>query len=78
MDRDRILKELQKILGEGGVLWKPVDLAVFEYDAGLGRGKPSFVVFPRSTEEVSRVVRFLYQEGISFVPRGSGTNLSGG
>jgi len=78
MDRDRILRELKKILGEKGVLWKPVELAVYEYDAGLGRGKPSFVVFPRSTEEVSRVVGLLHQEGVSFVPRGSGTNLSGG
>ena len=29
MDRDRILRELQKILGEASVLWKPVDLAVY-------------------------------------------------
>lgn len=78
MDKDRVLKELKKILGNQGVLWKPVDLAVYEYDAGLGRGKPSFVVFPRTTEEVSRVAKFLYPEGISFVARGSGTNLSGG
>src|SRR5512135_1878200 len=78
MDKDRVLKELKKILGNQSVLWKPVDLAVYEYDAGLGRGKPSFVVFPRTTEEVSRVAKFLYPGGISFVARGSGTNLSGG
>lgn len=78
MDREPILRELQQILGKTGVLWKPVDLAVYEYDAGLGRGKPGFVVFPRSTEEVSRVVSLLHREEIAFVARGSGTNLSGG
>jgi len=36
------------------------------------------VVFVHTADEVSRVVTFLYQEGISYVARGSGTNLSGG
>jgi glycolate oxidase len=78
MERDQILKKLQEIVGEPNVLWKEVDLAVFEYDAGLDKGVPSFVVFTRTAEEVARVVRFLHQGGISYVGRGSGTNLSGG
>jgi len=78
MERERTLKRLQEIAGKKNVIWKDVDLAVYEYDAGLGRGKPRFVVFCHSADEVAQVVRFLYQEGISYVARGSGTNLSGG
>ena len=78
MEKDRILKRLQEIVGPANVLWKEVDLAVFEYDAGLDKEKPSFVTFTQTAEEVARVVKFLHQEGISYVARGSGTNLSGG
>ena len=78
MERDQILKKLQEIVGEPNVLWKDVDLAVFEYDAGLDKEIPGFVVFTRTAEEVAQVVRFLHREGISYVARGSGTNLSGG
>ena len=78
MERDQILKKLQEIVGDPNVLWKDVDLAVFEYDAGLDKEIPGFVVFTRTAEEVAQVVKFLHREGISFVARGSGTNLSGG
>lgn len=78
MEKERMRRELQRIVGNRNVLWKDVDLAVYEYDAGLGRGKPGFVVFAHTADEVSRVVTFLYREGISYVARGSGTNLSGG
>ena len=78
MERDQILKKLQEIVGDPNVLWKDVDLAVFEYDAGLDKEIPGFVVFTRTAEEVAQVVKLLHREGISFVARGSGTNLSGG
>jgi glycolate dehydrogenase FAD-linked subunit len=78
MEKESILRELQRIVGSQNVLWKDVDLAVYEYDAGLDRGKPRSVVFTRTAEEVANTVKFLYQEGISYVARGSGTNLSGG
>jgi glycolate oxidase len=78
MEKDSIRRELQKIVGSQNVLWKDVDLAVYEYDAGLGRGKPRFVVFTRTADEVANIVKFLYQKEISYVARGSGTNLTGG
>jgi glycolate oxidase subunit GlcD len=78
MNREKVIRRLQEIVGTKNVLWKDVDLAVYEYDAGLGRGKPDFVVFPPTADEIARVVKFLYQEGVSYVARGSGTNLSGG
>ena len=78
MEKERIRGSLQRIVGGQNVLWKDVDLAVYEYDAGLGRGKPELVVFAHDADQVAQIVKFLYQEGISYVARGSGTNLSGG
>ena len=43
MEREKVLQKLQEIVGKKSVLWRDVDLAVYEYDAGLGRGKPGFV-----------------------------------
>lgn len=42
------------------------------------RQLPLAVVLPRTTEEVSAVMRYLHQEGIKVVPRGAGTSLCGG
>jgi glycolate oxidase len=78
MEKERIRGALQKIVGGQNVLWNDVDLAVYEYDAGLGRGKPELVVFAHDADQVAQIVKLLYQEGISYVARGSGTNLSGG
>jgi glycolate oxidase len=35
-------------------------------------------VLPRTTEEVSAVLRVCWEEGVPVVPRGSGTSLAGG
>ena len=74
----RILKELQNIVGEANVLHHPEDLLVFEYDGSIDRAIPESVIFPATTEEVSKVVALAYREAIPVVGRGSGTGLSGG
>jgi glycolate dehydrogenase FAD-linked subunit len=70
--------ELRAIVGPDNVLDRLADLQTYEYDAYLERSVPRAVVFVRSTEEVSAVLKILAREGIPFVPRGCGTNLSGG
>lgn len=72
------IKELRRIVGAGNVLDRPEDLMLYEYDAGLSMGRPRAVVFPATTDEVSQVARLASREGISIVPRGAGTGLSGG
>ena len=39
-----VVQKLKSIVGEENVLSRPVDLAVYEYDASLCRGKPAAVV----------------------------------
>lgn len=39
---------------------------------------PDFVVLPKNAEEVSRIVKFSHEAGLSVVPRGGGTGMFGG
>ena len=39
---------------------------------------PDFVVIPKTTEEIVRLVHFAYESGLPLVPRGGGTGLYGG
>lgn len=78
MVSETLVKELRTIVGRDNVLDKMVDLQTYEYDAYLERSLPLAVVFAHSTAEVSAVVRVLARYGVPAVPRGGGTNISGG
>ncbi len=71
-------EELRQIVGRANVLDSPVDMQLYQYDAYLEERRPDAVVFVHSTEEVAAVVRVCGKYGIPFLPRGGGTNLSGG
>jgi glycolate oxidase len=69
---------VEKIVGRGGYLDQPEDLALYEYDGSIDKALPDLVVFPQSTEQVSALVKLANQSGIPIVGRGAGTGLSGG
>ncbi|MEM4422710.1 FAD-linked oxidase C-terminal domain-containing protein [Pyrobaculum sp.] len=72
-------KKAREFLGEEGVLQEEVDLLVYEQDGTLAlRGKADVVVFPRTVQEMAKVVELAYNYGIPIIGRGSGTSLSGG
>src|SRR5258708_34399557 len=70
--------ELQAIVGPRNVLSRPEDLALYEYDGSVDRARPEAVVFPFSTEDVSRIVKLAVKHDVPIVGRGAGTGLSGG
>jgi glycolate dehydrogenase FAD-linked subunit len=75
----RVIAELREIVGDAGLIAEPSQLATYETDGLLAyHQRPALVVLPTSTEQVQRVVRVCHRERIPFVPRGSGTGLSGG
>ena len=76
----KLVKELEKTLGREGVLSRPEELLLYEYDAGPGQERPvpDAVVFPQSATDVVRLVRLANQHGVPLVGRGAGTGLSGG
>ncbi|MGH2486359.1 MAG: FAD-binding oxidoreductase, partial [Ktedonobacterales bacterium] len=75
----RIVAELREIVGDQGIVAEPEQLRTYESD-GLAsyRVTPALVVLPTTTAQTQAVVRVCHREGIPFVPRGSGTGLSGG
>lgn len=76
---DSLLHRLAAIVPPGGVLSDPASLLVYEADGfTIARARPSAVVFPTTTEQVSAVVRAVADAGVQIVPRGSGTGLAGG
>ncbi|HEX3867642.1 MAG TPA: FAD-linked oxidase C-terminal domain-containing protein, partial [Gemmatimonadaceae bacterium] len=71
--------EMSKIVGERRVLFRPSELLTYTADALPSyRKQPSLAVFPGTRDEVIAIVRELARRHIPFVPRGSGTGLSGG
>lgn len=74
----RFFEQLKSIVGADGVLTSDQELLVYECDAyTLEKKTPDVVVLPRTTEEVSAIVRLCLDQRIPFIPRGAGTNLSG-
>ncbi|MGD8256064.1 MAG: FAD-linked oxidase C-terminal domain-containing protein [Desulfobacterales bacterium] len=78
MITDEFIQKLQRIVGKEQVLISQADAELYSYDASLAKGKPSVVVFPGDSHEAAQVVQAARTAGVTFVPRGFGTNLSGG
>jgi glycolate oxidase len=73
--RDRLIT----LLGRDAVLTAPSDLMSYECDGyTIAKNRPDVVVFPKSTEQVVRVVQLCNELGVPFLPRGAGTSLAGG
>src|SRR6516162_6913362 len=71
-------QRIAALVGARGYLDRPEDLAIYEYDGSIDKHRPDLVVFPRSTEEVSSIVKIAREFKVPWVGRGSGTGLSGG
>jgi glycolate oxidase subunit GlcD len=73
-----LIKELRRIVGDRHVSESRSAAELYSYDGSLAKGAPGAVVFPADALETSRVVKAAARAGVPFVPRGFGTNLSGG
>jgi glycolate dehydrogenase FAD-linked subunit len=70
---------LSGIVGAASVLTRPEDVIPYGFDGTAAlRQVPAAVVFPKTTEDVSRCVTFAASQSLPIVTRGSGTGLSGG
>ncbi|NWF52398.1 MAG: FAD-binding protein [Nitrospirae bacterium] len=57
---------------------EPEDLICYGFDASGLEARPSAIVWPESTEDVVRVMKYAYDRNIPVVPRGAGTGTTGG
>ncbi len=79
MLREEVVQSLKEIVGEENVLTDKEDLVAYSYDATTSWAHmPDVVVFPKSTEEVSKILKLANENLIPVTPRGAGTNVSGG
>jgi glycolate oxidase len=76
--KSALVEELERILGADAVLWRPYDLMLYEYDGSIDKARAEAVVFPRSAQDVSAVVKLCNAQGVPYTARGAGTGLSGG
>ena len=74
-----IVAALQAAIGSDGVIHDPEETLAYECDALTAyRCPPLAVCLPRTTQEVSAILRICSEMGLPVVPRGAGTSLAGG
>ena len=73
-----LIADLAAALSPDRVKAQPTELALYRRDASMLSGEAAVICFPTTTEEVAAAVRISRAHGRPFVPRGSGTGLSGG
>jgi glycolate oxidase len=74
-----LIPELQQMLGAENVLTAKEDLIPYSFDGTAAlKQMPGVVIFPRSTAEVSSVLKMANATNTPVVTRGAGTGLSGG
>lgn len=77
--RDQIIAGLSSAVGADRVIADEDGRRAYETDALTAyKCMPLAVVLPRSTEEVSAVLRYCNANGVKVVARGAGTSLCGG
>ncbi|HQU43186.1 MAG: FAD-binding oxidoreductase [Planctomycetia bacterium 21-64-5] len=75
----QLAQRFRQIVGTESVLSTHGELVVYECDGFvIEKNTPDVAVFPRTTEQVSQIVRLSNEAGVPFLPRGAGTSLAGG
>ena len=72
------MADLEAALGAGRARAEPLELALYQRDAGVDRGDAAAVCFPDSGADLAEAVRVAARHDRPFVARGSGTGLAGG
>lgn len=78
MTDNLLIKGLEEIVGAENVFTALEDRICYSYDATLYEHLPLAVVLPQNVEQISRIMLIAKEEGVSVIPRGAGTGLSGG
>ena len=61
----------------GDVYWDPIRVYMLSTDASIYRREPAAVVYPKSTRDVVRTLKFAAARGLSIHSRGAGSGLCG-
>jgi D-lactate dehydrogenase (cytochrome) len=73
-----LVNELTTLLSPDRVSTKPADIELASHDeSSCPAVPPDVVVWPLTTDEVSRVVRYAYDQSLPLTARGAGSSLEG-
>ena len=72
-----IIERIEKIVGKDGYSVSIADRYTYGFDASIFHNTPDIVIQPKSTEEVSEIMKIANENLIPIVPRGAGTGLCG-
>lgn len=75
---DLLYEALAEIVGRAHVSKEPEELYIYSWDLGTTEPhRPDYVVSPRTTEEIQKIVRLANESQIPIVPLGGGMSLAG-
>jgi glycolate oxidase len=77
MLKPEIVQKLVSIVGKDRCKTSPEDLLTYSYDASIAEFVPDAILFPISTEEVSKIMALASAHNVFVTPRGSASGLSG-
>ena len=63
-ERRELAEKLAAIVGAESVLWEDYDLMLYEYDGSIDKHRAEAVVFPKSSQDVSRVITLCNARGV--------------
>jgi len=66
------------IVGDDNIYSDKAHLIAYSYDATRTRFEPDAVVFPRTEEDISEILKYCNEHRIVIVPRGAGSGFTGG
>ena len=75
---DRIKLALAEIVGQENFTDSLIELVPYSYDASDHDHRPEAVVWPNTSQQVSRILMLANQYRFPVTPRGAGTSLTGG
>lgn len=75
---EQLIKEMVQVIGKDRVKQEQEDLICYSYDSTNMIEMPGVVVFPKTTEEVSSLLKIATHWRVPVTTRGGGTNLVGG
>ena len=72
------LKHFSSLVGEDNIYSDKAHLIAYSYDATCEHFEPDAVLFPRSEDDISQILKYCNEHKIIIVPRGAGSGFTGG
>jgi glycolate oxidase len=72
-----IIAEITRIVGQENIFSDRVECLCYSRDMSVHQGTPDAVIFPKSTDHVSSIMKVAHSQKIPVTPRGTGTSVTG-